>query len=327
MQRRTAPRARVGMLGLAIALAGCATASRDITSTYVSPLQYQSYDCQQMEYEKQRVQRRVLELGGRLDEAAANDKTLTGVGVVLFWPALFALGGTKQQEAEYARLKGEYEAIEQAAVQRGCGSPGSPAPAVASTAISSGAGVVTPVPAGDAAPAAAPAPTFARGDRLVYLARDPISGVEAGETVLSVDSLDEREWTFNEGAVVVARNGQPVRGMFHPMVVYGLPAAPQRVPSWRAKVRVAGSSAEVPAEVRLVGMETRVVSGRTLQAARLHFEGYSSREAVGGLASYAGSAFSGELLVDADSGLLLWIHSRSRNAAYALQRELVRIVH
>ena len=40
--------------------------------------------------------------------------------MLLFWPALFALGGTKQQEAEYARLKGEYDALQQAAIVKKC---------------------------------------------------------------------------------------------------------------------------------------------------------------------------------------------------------------
>jgi hypothetical protein len=62
----------------------------------------------------------VQQLGGRLDEAANNDKAIVGVGVLLFWPALFALGGTKQQEAEYGRLKGEAEALQQAAVGKKC---------------------------------------------------------------------------------------------------------------------------------------------------------------------------------------------------------------
>ncbi len=41
-------------------------------------------------------------------------------GLLLAWPALFALGGTKEQEAEYARLKGEYDAIHQSAVLKKC---------------------------------------------------------------------------------------------------------------------------------------------------------------------------------------------------------------
>lgn len=100
---------------------GCATASRDIASQSVSPLQYQSFDCDQLAAEQVRVQTRMLEVGGRLDTAADNDKAITGVGLVLFWPALFFLGGTKQQEAEYARLKGEYQALEQAAIAKRCG--------------------------------------------------------------------------------------------------------------------------------------------------------------------------------------------------------------
>ncbi len=108
-------------------LAGCSTASKDIAAVSVSPLQYQSYDCEQLTSESQRVQTRVTQLGGRLDEAASNDKAITGVGMILFWPALFALGGTKQQEAEYARLKGEYDAIQQAAIYKKC--PGIIAPA------------------------------------------------------------------------------------------------------------------------------------------------------------------------------------------------------
>ena len=42
------------------------------------------------------------------------------VGLVLFWPALFALGGTKQQEAELARLKGEYDAVQATATSKKC---------------------------------------------------------------------------------------------------------------------------------------------------------------------------------------------------------------
>ena len=67
-----------------------------------------------------RIQTRVTELGGRLDQAASNDKAIAGLGMILFWPALFALGGTKQQEAEFARLKGEYDALNQSAIQKKC---------------------------------------------------------------------------------------------------------------------------------------------------------------------------------------------------------------
>ena len=105
---------------IALTLSGCATSSSDIAATYTAPLQYQGYDCEQLNSEALRVHARVNQLAGRLDEAASNDKVLMGVGLVLFWPALFALGGTKQQEAEYARLKGEYDAIQQAMIAKKC---------------------------------------------------------------------------------------------------------------------------------------------------------------------------------------------------------------
>lgn len=105
----------------AIVLGGCSTAAKDIAPTYVSPMQYQSYDCQQIEAENTRLVNRVSQLGGRLDEASSNDKAIGVVGAVFFWPALFALGGTKGQEAEYARLRGEHDALQQAAIQKKCG--------------------------------------------------------------------------------------------------------------------------------------------------------------------------------------------------------------
>jgi len=121
-------------LALCIAATGCATASKDIPVAYVSPMQYQAYDCQQLSSEIQRIQARVVQLGGRLDSAASNDKAIAGVGIILFWPALFALGGTKQQEADYARLRGEYDATEQAAILKKCpGAVGVTATATAAT--------------------------------------------------------------------------------------------------------------------------------------------------------------------------------------------------
>lgn len=117
-----------------VALAGCATASKDLSATYVSPLQYQSFDCAQLAAEVQRIQSRVSEVGGRLDQAASNDKAITGVGLILFWPALFALGGTKQQEAEYSRLRGEYDAVQQSAIAKKCTAVLAPPSAPASQA-------------------------------------------------------------------------------------------------------------------------------------------------------------------------------------------------
>ncbi len=137
-------------LSAAIALTACATSSKDITSSYVSPLQYQAYDCAQITAETQRIQARAGEIAGSLDQAASSDKALVGVGMVLFWPALFALGGSKPQQAEFARLRGESDALQKAAIDKRC-------TGIVATPSAPSAPAVTAVPAAVAVPAAAPA--------------------------------------------------------------------------------------------------------------------------------------------------------------------------
>lgn len=130
--------AAAATMTIAALVAGCATASHDVATQYVSPLQYQSYDCDQLAAESQRLTVRVQQLGGRLDEAAKHDQQIAAAGAILFWPALFALGGTKQQEAEYGRLKGEAEALQQAGIARKCsGVLPVPAPTIQPTAAKS----------------------------------------------------------------------------------------------------------------------------------------------------------------------------------------------
>ena len=110
----------ISLLAAFSILGGCATAGKDIVGIYVAPAQFSSYDCEQVKTEMVRLSSRVNQLSGRLDEAANNDKAIAGVGVILFWPALFALGGTKGQEAELGRLKGEYEALQIASTSKKC---------------------------------------------------------------------------------------------------------------------------------------------------------------------------------------------------------------
>ncbi len=59
-------------------------------------------------------------VAGVQDEKATRDAVAMGVGLIIFWPALFAIGGNDQQTAELARLRGEMEAIEQASTRKKC---------------------------------------------------------------------------------------------------------------------------------------------------------------------------------------------------------------
>lgn len=67
------------------------------------------------------VGRRVNELYTDLDKEASADEVQMGIGLILFWPALFWLeGGDDERAAEYARLKGERQALEDTAVAKSC---------------------------------------------------------------------------------------------------------------------------------------------------------------------------------------------------------------
>lgn len=102
-------------------LSGCASKSSDIQAAYVSPVQYQHYSCDQLLAEGQRLSSRAAIVSGQQDDKRTSDAVMTGVAVVVFWPALFALEGDGQTAAELARLKGELEAVEKASIQKNCG--------------------------------------------------------------------------------------------------------------------------------------------------------------------------------------------------------------
>jgi hypothetical protein len=109
------------VLALSSALIGCASSADKIGGQYVSPLQFSNYDCNQLSMEAQRISARVAQLSGVQDQKASNDAVATGVAIVIFWPAAFLVGGNDQTTAELARLKGEFEAIEQVSIQKRCG--------------------------------------------------------------------------------------------------------------------------------------------------------------------------------------------------------------
>ena len=107
-------------LSLTFIVAGCATSPNEMTASYVSPLIYQSFDCQQLVMESDRVSRRVQSMHAKLDEKESDDSAKMAVGLILFWPALFFLDGDEDGAIEYKRLMGESEAVHQAAVAKKC---------------------------------------------------------------------------------------------------------------------------------------------------------------------------------------------------------------
>ncbi len=107
----------VGLAGLMFL--GCATAPRKISASYVSPLQYSDLTCREIRGELLRVNRRLTEASGVQQGEATKDAVALGVGLILFWPAVFFMIGS-DKEQEIAGLKGEYEALESAAIKNEC---------------------------------------------------------------------------------------------------------------------------------------------------------------------------------------------------------------
>lgn len=103
----------------ALSLSACADKADKISASYVSPLQYQDYSCKQIRGEIARVSRKMTEVAGVQDKIASNDSAAMGVGLIVFWPALFFIDSTDQR-VEVARLKGEFDALEEVAVQKNC---------------------------------------------------------------------------------------------------------------------------------------------------------------------------------------------------------------
>jgi hypothetical protein len=106
---------------LAAAAAGCASYSEKVPATYVSPILYENLSCKQIAEEASRVSRRAAEAAGVQDSQATRDSVVTGVAIVVFWPAAFFVGGDRGSAAELGRLKGEADALEQVSIKKNCG--------------------------------------------------------------------------------------------------------------------------------------------------------------------------------------------------------------
>ena len=100
-------------------LMSCASEPEHIEAQQVSTLPYQSLDCDQLAGEFTRINDRVAEVAEDQQDAATRDAAVTGVGLILFWPALFALAAGDHSD-ELGRLKGEAIALETVAVEKEC---------------------------------------------------------------------------------------------------------------------------------------------------------------------------------------------------------------
>lgn len=110
-----------GLAAASLMLSACATSPNKISAAYVSPMKYDSFDCGQIAVEQAGVEQRTNALYHSLKKRNTNDKWMMGVGMLVAWPALFFLKGNNGvQNAEYAQLKGEYDALRHTSVAKKC---------------------------------------------------------------------------------------------------------------------------------------------------------------------------------------------------------------
>ena len=102
-------------------ISACATQPDKISSQYVPAATYSNYTCDQIASSLRQKNNRMQTLYGSLKEEADADEWQMGVGMLLFWPSLFFLeGGDSPEAAEYSRLKGEVDALNEASIQKSC---------------------------------------------------------------------------------------------------------------------------------------------------------------------------------------------------------------
>ena len=103
-----------------LSLSGCANDPKNISASYVSPIQYEGYTCPQIREEAARLSSKAAEITGVQQSKANGDAVAMGVGLVLFWPSLFFIKGDGSTATEVAHLKGQMDALEQASIKRKC---------------------------------------------------------------------------------------------------------------------------------------------------------------------------------------------------------------
>jgi len=112
----------ITLFTLSFLLIGCATAPDKLSTQYIPASTYSNLDCDQIAGSLRQKNGRLQNLYASLDKEASNDGIQMGVGMLLFWPALFFLeGGDSPEAAEYSRLKGEVDALNEASVLKKCG--------------------------------------------------------------------------------------------------------------------------------------------------------------------------------------------------------------
>tara|TARA_B100001093_G_C26319603_1_gene797079 strand:+ start:174 stop:524 length:351 start_codon:yes stop_codon:yes gene_type:complete len=112
----------IALFILSLFLVSCASSPDELSTQYVPASTFSNLDCDQIAGSLRQKNGRLQNLYTKLEKEASTDETQMAVGMLLFWPALFFLeGGDSPEAAEYSRLKGEVEALNEASMLKKCG--------------------------------------------------------------------------------------------------------------------------------------------------------------------------------------------------------------
>ena len=105
-----------------VLLAGCADKAANIQPSYISPLMYKDYECDTLNQEYNRLIMHGQSVNKQQDRIANNDTGAVAANL-LFWPTLFLIDNDDMRE-QVALIKGQLNAIQESAIQKGCMSAG-----------------------------------------------------------------------------------------------------------------------------------------------------------------------------------------------------------
>ena len=292
---------------LVACLAGCASRAVDVRPLPASPAEFMAWDCARIDDERDLVQQRATDVAWTVDERVGNNILALGVGVTVFWPALFAMRPDGLEAADLARLKGRYEALAVASRDKGC-----------------------PPPSEGLSAARAAALPLALGERLVYEDRPEARG-PAREWMLAVSALRRGETEYR--AVDPGPPPQAENGLWLQDRAGNIVRAPTGELLWPRLLRgelalgavtagdlvVAGdplARARMRGQVVAVGPQS--VAGRRFDAAVIELFGDAQQ-------GDASTRVDGAIVIDRISGVLLRLDLRSAAGSFSLQRRLVRV--
>ena len=68
-----------------VSFTGCAASAKNVNPSYVSPIHYQQYNCDQIEHELTGCSLTIQQMAGQHGRTANMDGWATGVRMVVFW--------------------------------------------------------------------------------------------------------------------------------------------------------------------------------------------------------------------------------------------------